>query len=145
MVLFSSWFWADGRQPRHRQSCGGRSGPPREQADPKAARASLGIGKALTTVPKLPQIPDGDHIHVSMRVTSLGHALIHEIPGPDDSNDPLTNDHPVTVLYLDGDRLMLTHYCDAGNRPRMLAKPFPTARPLNSISSMSPAQPRPWS
>jgi hypothetical protein len=84
----------------------------------------------LTTVPKLPEIPDGDRIHVSMRVTSRGHALMHEIPGPDDSNDPLKHDHPVTVFYLDGDQLMLTHYCDAGNRPRMFAKPSPDGKTI---------------
>ena len=27
----------------------------------------------------------------------------------------------VTVYHLDGDRLMMTHYCSAGNQPRMRA------------------------
>ena len=51
-----------------------------------------------------------------LRVTSRGHAFVHELSV---SGIP---DHPVTLFYLDGDRLLLTHYCDAGNRPRMVAK-----------------------
>lgn len=30
----------------------------------------------------------------------------------------------LTVYYLDGDRLLLTHYCMAGNQPRMQARDF---------------------
>ncbi|HUO30553.1 MAG TPA: hypothetical protein VMU80_15115 [Bryobacteraceae bacterium] len=30
----------------------------------------------------------------------------------------------LTVFYLDGDRLLLTHYCMAGNQPRMQARAF---------------------
>ena len=34
--------------------------------------------------------------------------------------------HPamMTVYHLDGDRLLLTHYCMAGNQPRMQARSF---------------------
>lgn len=59
---------------------------------------------------------------VSLRVTSRGNALVHEMYQPSKLDDPAHFDHPVTLLYLDGDRLLLTHYCDAGNRPRMAAK-----------------------
>lgn len=30
----------------------------------------------------------------------------------------------LTVYYLDGDHLVLTHYCSAGNQPHMQAEPF---------------------
>jgi hypothetical protein len=30
----------------------------------------------------------------------------------------------ITVYYLDGDRILLTHYCMAGNQPRMQARRF---------------------
>jgi hypothetical protein len=69
----------------------------------------------VTTTPPHPDI-DGKAIQVSLRVTSMGNAVVHEMTG---MGRP---DHPVTMVYLDGDRLVLTHYCDAGNRPRMAGK-----------------------
>lgn len=33
----------------------------------------------------------------------------------------------MTVYYLDGDRLLLTHYCMAGNQPRMQARGYNAA------------------
>src|ERR1700737_1121632 len=59
---------------------------------------------------------------VTLRVTSRGNALVHEMKEAGTPDDPTRYDHPITMLYLDGDRLFLTHYCDAGNRPRMVAR-----------------------
>jgi len=61
-------------------------------------------------------------VHVSMRITSRGNALVHEMQAAGTPEDATKYDHPVTMFYLDNDRLTLTHYCDAGNRPRMAAR-----------------------
>jgi phage tail protein X len=61
-------------------------------------------------------------LQVSLRVTSKGNALVHEMQESGTPLDPTKYDHPVTMFYLDNDRLLLTHYCDAGNRPRMTAR-----------------------
>jgi hypothetical protein len=63
-------------------------------------------------------------IRVSLRVTSRGNAIVHEMQEEQDGAqlDPTKTDHPVTMFYLDGDQLTLVHYCDAGNRPRMIAR-----------------------
>jgi hypothetical protein len=75
----------------------------------------------LTTVPPEPDA-DGQPMQASLRVTSMGNAIVHEMKGAGRPDDP------ITMLYLDGDRLMLTHYCDAGNRPRMVGKMSPDGK-----------------
>ena len=74
---------------------------------------------------------DADPLHVSLRVTSMGNALIDEMK----SSGP---ENPITMFNPEWDRLLLTHYCDAGNRPRMVGKIAPDAKPWNSIFSTSP-------
>jgi hypothetical protein len=76
----------------------------------------------VTTDPPVPEMGDGTAPEITMRVTSRGNALVHEMHEAGKPDDPTKYDHPVTMLYLDGDRLFLTHYCDAGNRPRMVAR-----------------------
>jgi hypothetical protein len=72
--------------------------------------------------PRQQEMGDGTVMQISLRVTSRGNALVHEMKEAGTTDDPARYDHPLTMLYLDGDRLLLTHYCDAGNRPRMVAK-----------------------
>jgi hypothetical protein len=52
-----------------------------------------------------------------MRVTSRGNVLVHEI-APAGVPEP-------TMIYMDDARLTLVHYCEAGNRPRMVARKSP--------------------
>jgi hypothetical protein len=67
---------------------------------------------AVTTDPPDPSI--GGTIAVTMRVDSHGTVLEHEI-APGGVPEP-------TMIYKDGDRLTLVHYCEAGNRPRLVAR-----------------------
>jgi hypothetical protein len=83
---------------------------------------------AVTTNPKDAGMGNDANVQVSLRVTSRGNALVHEMKGAGTPDDPKRYDHPVTMLYLDGDRLLLTHYCDAGNRPRMVARSSPDGK-----------------
>jgi hypothetical protein len=78
--------------------------------------------------PPQPDMDTSKPMHVSLRVTSRGNALVHEMQEAGTQLDATRYDHPVTMLYLDGDRLTLIHYCDAGNRPRMAAKVSPDGK-----------------
>jgi len=56
----------------------------------------------------------GHEVQVTFRVTSGGSAIMSEIHGSEDM---------VTMFHMDGERLMMTHYCGAGNQPRMIGTP----------------------
>jgi hypothetical protein len=78
--------------------------------------------------PPMPEMDSGKPVEVSLKVTSKGNALVHEMQEAGTPLDAAKYDHPVTMFYLDGDRLLLTHYCDAGNRPRMAARKSPDGK-----------------
>ena len=73
---------------------------------------------AVSTDPPNPDI--NGPIQVTMRVASRGSVLVHEI-APGGVPEP-------TMIYIEGDRLTLVHYCEAGNRPRMVARKSPDQR-----------------
>jgi phage tail protein X len=76
----------------------------------------------VTLDPPQTEMGAGTVMQLSLRVTSRGNALVHEMKEAGTPDDPAHYDHPLTMFYLDSDRLLLTHYCDAGNRPRMVAR-----------------------
>ncbi len=55
----------------------------------------------------------GHQVEIIFRVTSGGSALLSELVEPSQKEDM------ITMFHVDGDRLLLTHYCSAGNQPRM--------------------------
>jgi len=65
--------------------------------------------------------PDGHTVQISNRVTSGGSVLMSEITGHEDM---------ITMFYMDGGRLLLTHYCAAGNQPRMVASMSPDGKTI---------------
>ena len=97
--------------------------PASQQAfDKLKTLAGSWVGR-LTTDPTYAEV-EGNFAQFSLRVTSLGNAFVHEMSI---SGRP---DHPVTMFHLDEDQLVLTHYCDAGNRPRMVGKVSPDGKTL---------------
>jgi hypothetical protein len=67
---------------------------------------------------------DGKQVQVSFRDTAGGSALVSEIHGhgPEDM---------VSMFHMDGpDRLLITHYCAAGNQPRMQASASPDGKTI---------------
>jgi hypothetical protein len=65
----------------------------------------------------------GEALTVSFRETAGGSALLSEIHGH--------GEDMVSMIHLDGDRLLMTHYCGAGNQPRMKATVAPDGKSVS--------------
>jgi len=90
-------------------------------------KSLAGEWEGPATATEMPEM-SGGKLHISLRVTSRGNALVHELQEAGTPLDATKYDHPVTMLYVDGDQLTLVHYCDAGNRPRMTGKMSPDGK-----------------
>ncbi len=90
------------------------------QSDAKIAFAKLKTlsGSWQGTIMGIP-------INLTIRAASSGTAILHE--GNTEKGPP---DHEITMFYVEEDRLLATHYCDAGNRSRMEGKMSPDGKSL---------------
>ena len=62
--------------------------------------------------------PDAAKLTADIEVTSGGNAVLERFQVLEDGK-PMSM---ITMYYVDGDTLKLTHFCDAGNQPTMAAQ-----------------------
>src|SRR2546425_13087496 len=62
----------------------------------------------LTTDPQQADMDNANPL-ATLRATSRGNAIVDEMKEGGTLDDPTRNNHPVSMLYLDGDRLLLNH------------------------------------
>ena len=116
----SDAYKSEVQKPAAPQSDAQRSAP---APAPTEAQKSFDAMKSLAgswegrpkVVPPVPEM-DGKIAQVNFRVASRGHTLMHDLKIEG------IPDNPITMLVVDADRLLLTHYCDGDNRPRMVGK-----------------------
>jgi len=93
------------------------------------AVAQTNVQKAFTTIKSMPGMwegkdPGGRDVKVSFKVVSGGSAVMSEILGEGPEN-------MISMFHLDGpNRLLMTHYCGAGNQPRMAASVSPDGKTI---------------
>lgn len=94
---------------------------------PPAAVSSPDAEKAFQKLQTLVGTWDSDDpkepLTVKFRVTSNGSAILSEMEAPPDNM--------VTMYHLDNGRLLMTHYCAAGNQPRMVGKISPDGKTIS--------------
>src|SRR5436190_790475 len=102
VVLLATWTARGGDKPAG-------------DAKPAAKSPALEKIKALAGDWVLAEKPN-DPPYCTYRVVSGGTAVMEDLM-PDGEN-------MITMYHLDGDALVMTHYCGLGNQPKMKAKPM---------------------
>ena len=104
-----------------------------------SAAAQTDAQKAFATLKSMPGTWEGDTrmgpVQVTFKTTGGGSAVMSEILGKEDM---------ITMFNLDGaNRLLMTHYCAAGNEPRMQASVSPDGKVItfDFVDAMNLATP----
>jgi hypothetical protein len=97
---------------------------PTTAAAPSEAKKAFERMKALagTWQGTIMNIP----IEVTIRLASSRTAILHEAH----TGGGRPPDHEITMFYVEGDRLIATHYCDGANRARLEGKMSPDGKSI---------------
>jgi hypothetical protein len=68
----------------------------------------------------------GMSLDLTIRLASSGTAILHEANG-DGKRPPV---HEITMFYVEGNRLLATHFCDSGNQARLEGKMSPDGKTI---------------
>ncbi len=98
-------------------ACLGSSGAAFAQATKDAANATQAFDKLKTLAGRWEATTDKGKVSTSFELVSGGTALVEHMSMAGEKE-------MLTVYFVDGNRLLLTHYCEAGNQPRMQAAAF---------------------
>lgn len=89
------------------------------------AVAQTDAQKAFATLKGMPGTWEGTSpegpVKVTFKATGGGSSVMSEILGKEDM---------ISMFHMDGDRLLLTHYCAVGNQPRMQATLSPDGKTI---------------
>jgi len=91
-----------------------------QSADSKpnsSSNADAAFARLKTLVGEWEGTTNSGKVHLSYELVSGDTALLER-----ESSETMPT--MLTVYYVDGGRLLLTHYCDVGNQPRMQVKAF---------------------
>jgi len=94
-----------------------------------AATTALAQSDAKATLERLKSLDgswdgktsNGTPFKITFRTISGGSAVLSEITG---------EENMVTMFHVDNDRVLATHYCSAGNQPRMQASMSPDGKTI---------------
>src|SRR5438270_13432416 len=107
LVLLSISTFAFAQSDAHKHTAA-QSDAPKSDAQKSFDQLKTLAGSwqaSVTTDPPMKDMGNGEKTEVLLRVTSRGNALVHEMGEIGSKDDPTQYDHPVTMFYLDNDRL----------------------------------------
>lgn len=85
-------------------------------AGPAANEAATAFERMKSLVGQWEAVTTMGKFHLTYELASGGHLLLEHATGD------TMHENMVTTYYLDGDKLELTHYCELGNDPHMVAR-----------------------